>query len=689
MSDLDIPQIKPTEEKGFEKISLNDSMANTGVGIKSVQEERRFSSKDENEAESKLQKMTKKRIRIGLKTKLLFGILGITLLLFLIGIAVPGFFVYKSAINLVDSAKEVKASVESQDIEKIESEIKVFKKDLLGFGKTYNLLSWTQFVPVVGGYWKDGRSFIKAGEYGIEAGEVVIETIKPYADIIGFAGAGSEQAQSGEETANDRIEFIVQTIEDVLPKMDEIGGKAELAKAEIDKVDTSRYPEKLMGREIRSNLEKVVDMAEEATSFISESKPLMEVAPHLLGIDGERTYLVLFQNDKELRPTGGFITAYSIMKVKNGKFQPVSSSDIYSLDNNYKASVKAPDVFEKYLKGPYIVSDYYRLRDMNWSPDFKESMDLFVRESGKAGIKDIDGVIAVDTQVLVYILDVIGQIGVPGYGNFSTAIDERCNCPNVIYELESFADVEGPVVWSENEPGKIVFAPPNYDNRKKIVGPLMNSILSNAMGQEKAKLPKLFLAGWNSIIEKHVLMYMLDSEAQAGVEKFNLAGRVLPYEGDYLFVNDANLGGRKSNMYVVQEALQEVEISRNGEVTKTLTLTYKNPQDYDGWLNSVLPNWNRIYVPLGSELISAEGYDEKGETYEEFGKTVFSGGFELRPQGVKKIVVKYKLPFKVKDEYKILMQKQPGLDGPLYTVEVGKRIEEMFLKSDKELKFKI
>ena len=128
MSDLDIPQIKPTEEKGFEKISLNDSMANTGVGIKSVQEERRFSSKDENEAESKLQKMTKKRIRIGLKTKLLFGILGITLLLFLIGIAVPGFFVYKSAINLVDSAKEVKASVESQDIEKIESEIKVFKR---------------------------------------------------------------------------------------------------------------------------------------------------------------------------------------------------------------------------------------------------------------------------------------------------------------------------------------------------------------------------------------------------------------------------------------------------------------------------------------------------------------------------------------------------------------------------------
>ena len=70
------------------------------------------------------------------------------------------------------------------------------------------------------------------------------------------------------------------------------------------------------------------------------------------------------------------------------------------------------------------------------------------------------------SQLLVNILDAMGPIGVSGYGEYSTKIVPECNCPQVIYELESFADIEGPIVWSENEPGKIVFAPENYDNRK-------------------------------------------------------------------------------------------------------------------------------------------------------------------------------------------------------------------------------
>ena len=88
---------------------------------------------------------------------------------------------------------------------------------------------------------------------------------------------------------------------------------------------------------------------------------------------------------------------------------------------------------------------------MNWSPDFSESMELFSEEIEKAGIKDIDGIIAVDTQVLVYLLEVLGPIEVPGYGKFSNEEVAECNCPQVIYELESFADLEGPIVWSESD----------------------------------------------------------------------------------------------------------------------------------------------------------------------------------------------------------------------------------------------
>jgi hypothetical protein len=302
-------------------------------------------------------------------------------------------------------------------------------------------------------------------------------------------------------------------------------------------------------------------------------------------------------------------------------------------------------------------------------------------------VEDIDGVIAVDTQVVVNILKAIGQIGVFGFGNFSAENDPRCNCPNVVYELESFADVEGAIVWSENEPGKIVFAPPNYENRKKIVGPLMNSVLANALGQPKDKIPALAEAAWKTVTEKHVLMYVYDEKAQTGIEAFGLGGRIVSADGDYLHINDANLGGRKSNLYVTQEVNQEINIGSDGSIVKTLTVTYKNPAPYDGWLNSVLPNWTRVYVPQGSELIDSEGFDEDAVVSEDLDKTVFAGSFSLRPEGVQKIVLTYKLPFKVEDKYELLIQKQPGTDAPLHTIKVGKQLEELFLRSDKNFTF--
>jgi hypothetical protein len=190
-------------------------------------------------------------------------------------------------------------------------------------------------------------------------------------------------------------------------------------------------------------------------------------------------------------------------------------------------------------------------------------------------------------------------------------------------------------------------------------------------------------------MEKHILFYVFDDSSQKAITDFGIGGTIMDYNNDYLLINDANLGGRKSNLYVTQEVGQDIEIAKDGSVTKTVSITYKNPEKQDGWLNSILPNWVRIYVPKGSSLISFDGVDNKDKVYEEFGKTVFAGYFALRPQGVSKVTVKYKIPMKVKDEYSVLIQKQPGKDSTLHTIKVGKKSEEYVLRTDKEIKFKI
>ncbi len=616
------------------------------------------------------------------------GFLGF-LVLFIIYNLIAAFFIYKSGLALSKSLNALSDSFKSKDIVKIKSQITSTKASLGSFSGVYALIAWEKFIPFAGEYISDGSRAIKAGSAGLDASQIVVNAIEPYSDLLGFTGGNSNilGAKTPEQTTQDRIDFIVKAIPNLLPQIDAIIAKVKIIDAEISQINTDKYPEVFQGRKIKSGIKNIQNSVSEVSSLVVNSKSVLENTPYLLGMDSPRTYMVLFQNDKELRPTGGFMTAYAIMKVDKAKFNPVSSNDIYNLDAQYRPSIPAPSPIVKYIKGPYILSQNLRLRDMNWSPDFPASMETVVKALGQIGIGNIDGIIAVDTNLLTNLLDAIGPIGVPGFGNFSTSIEAKCRCPQVIYELESFADVEGPIIWDPLT-GKIIQRPPNSDNRKKIIGPLMNSILSNALGQPKDKLPALFNAVFKSLTEKHVLFYLLDQKAEKAVADFGLGGVIKDYAGDYLSINDANLGGRKSNLYATEDVEQDITV-KNGEAVKTLTITYKNPEKQDGWLNSILPTWVRVYVPKGSILIASEGLEAKADPYEDLGKTVFSGYFALRPEGVSKITFQYKLPFKVSKTYNLLIQKQPGTDGFLYTIKIGGRSEEFYLKTDKEMKISL
>ena len=620
--------------------------------------------------------------------KILWAVVG-AFLFIIVYFAATGFTIYQKGNKLASSVKKLQEEAGTQDLKIINAGVDRVRTDLGKLKSSYSLISWAGFVPYFGGYINDGKHAINASGFALDTAKTVIVAVEPYSDLLGLKGtASTETPESGEKTAQERIDFLVKTIPSLIPQIDKISGNAAKIQEEVSQINPDRYPEKYKGQEVQSKIRKAQNLVDEMATVIVNGKPMLENTPYLLGMDTPRNYLVLFQNDKELRPTGGFMTGYSIMKVDKAKFSPTTSDDIYNLDARYKPSTPAPDPIVKYIKGPYVISKNLRFRDMNWSPDFSVSMADVTKAGREVGIDGIDGIIAVDTQLLVNLLDVIGPIGVPGFGNFSNNIEPKCNCPGVIYELESYADVEGPIIWDPLT-GKIILKPKNSDNRKKIIGPLMNSVMANAMGQPKEKLAPLFEAGLTSLMEKHVLLYMMDEKVQLAVSDFGVGGTIDGYQGDYLHINDANLGGRKSNLYTTQEVMQDIVVKKDGSVEKTVTIIYKNPQKYDGWLNSVLPNWVRIYVPKGSELLGAEGLEAKESPYEDLGKTVFAGYFQLRPEGVAKVTFKYKLPMKMGKVYKLLIQKQPGTDGPLYTINLGKHEEEFLLKTDKEIKIGI
>ncbi|MCL4387187.1 DUF4012 domain-containing protein [Patescibacteria group bacterium] len=365
---INLEESKPSGIRSFpdkKNPGLFKNFSQSGIS-KFVSLVTKFGKKGDSETDSVSGSKPKKKI--SKKLLVFFSIL----VLFLLIQGSLAFRVYQKGMAVKVSGEALIASANSQDLEKVKQEISKTKISLEDFKKSYATVSWLRFVPFVGKYVADGQNAINAGKYGLESLEIVIGAVEPYADIIGFT-KGSQQAESGTETAQDRLDFIVKTLPDLVPKADELTGKVNLVKREIDQVNPDDYPSTLGKFEVQDKVRKIVELTDLVAEMVKNGKPLLEVSPFLLGVDSERTYLVLFQNDKELRPTGGFITAYSIAKVRKGKFEPVLSDDIYNLDNKYKPSIEAPQPIIDYIKGPYLLSDNLRLRDMNWSPDFSQA----------------------------------------------------------------------------------------------------------------------------------------------------------------------------------------------------------------------------------------------------------------------------------------------------------------------------
>lgn len=613
------------------------------------------------------------------KIKTILLILSLLILLFIFAV-LPVIKTLANARETYQSGQSVYAAFQNQNLGEIDRNIKITREKLLLTQGQFNRLRWSHFIPFLGKYWDDGSHLLKAGLLGLDAGNLLVEAIEPYADIIGFkTGKGF-----ADQTAEERVVFVVQTLEKISPQLEEISEKMSLARDEIKTISPNRYPKAFRGIKVREKIISLQETVDQLAEAISSAKPALAILPQLLGEPEERRYLLLFQNDAELRPTGGFMTAYAILKVHHGKITPLKSEDIYTLDARFGKRLSPPEPIKKYLPLVY----YWHLRDMNLSPDFKLSMDTFGDYySQTSGAEKIDGIIAVDTKFLVELLKVLGPIGVGGWGNFSAENDPRCNCPQVVYELERL--ITKPVGTTRKA-------------RKAVLGPLMHSILLNMMGSPRKMWPEFFNVIIKATKEKHLLLYFFDEKAQKAAENFNAAGRIKDYDGDYLHINDCNFAAAKSNMFIKENVEQQIEIGQDGTVVKILTIDYKNPEPPSDCnlekgelcLNGPYRNWFRVYVPKGSELIEASGSEVEMETYEDLGRTVFEGFFgdkyPLRPLGSAKVILKYALPFKVKDEYSLFIQKQPGTYGYEYSIILnGEEVERFDLITDKEIKLKM
>lgn len=607
------------------------------------------------------------------KKKTKFGKFPKFLIIFLIIIGIIGYFVAylpytrikAKGMVLVASAKEMKAIIAQNDIDLLKNKMTEISSQYKDFEKESKSVYWASFIPYVG----DFKKGVEAGDYMVKAGQETIEAMYPYADLIGFKKG---ETSFVERSAEERLQTAVATLDKMLSKIDSISANIDQAEKRISAIDANRYPAKIGKTEVRAKIANAKEQFEGLASLFVDAKPLLKKLPTILGKDKEQTYIILFQNDKEQRATGGFLTAYAVFKINQGKISIVKSENIYDLD----ASINHPRAPEKILTYHIDVPEFY-VRDSNLSPDYVESLKLFNSLYQTSPKKvDYDGIIAIDTHILVDMLRIFGDTEAGGI-RFSANEDARCDCPQAIYELSY-------------EVGRRV----GYvrENRKGVIGDLMYALFYKAIGFSPSKYwGTLAQTMFKNLDEKHILLNFEDPEIQKAVEKLNYAGRIREYNGDFLAVNNVNFAGAKSNIYV-SKAITSVSKTDGGKINREVTIDFNNPYPASNCsletenglcLNAPLRNWIRIYVPKGSKLVEFKGSSKKVLTYDELGKTVFEGFLVVNPLGKSKAIVSYTLPDSIKsNDYSLMIQKQPGEDHHTLKVEINgaQKFDGEFLK---------
>jgi hypothetical protein len=591
-----------------------------------------------------------------------------------------GFGVYKQAMEV--KAEMMEASVtgraaytalKAQNLIEGKAQFKETQKNITEAEEKFKALAWTGKLPIASKYYEDGTAGFTAAQAGVRAGIKVIEAVEPHADVLGFSGEGTFTGG----TTEDRIGLILKTLGEITPQLDSVAAEMKIVEENLAKIDPADYPEDLRGYKVRELIVQANVVADGANSALTDFRPVLEKLPEVAGAKGRKKYLVLFQNDNELRPTGGFLTAYAVVFVENGKVTPEKSDDIYELDKKFSKKPAIPPELGRFL----VSEKKWNLRDMNIDPNFENSMKTFYEyyKQVPGESQNIDGIIAVDTNILERIVNILGPVEVPGYGTFSSQTSAICDCPQIIYALSEIIDRPTPYL---------------RENRKGILAPMMQSILQKTYATERNKWPQLAELLWKGIEGRHVQFYFLNPELQAAAKTINATGEIpqLPTDGsDFLAVVDANLAGAKSNLFVDTTGIQKIKGVENGRLTKEVELTYVNDHAPSNCnleagqlcLNGLLNDWTRWYVPKGAQIVDVLGLEpgyKLDTSHAEF--DIIEGIFRLAPKSQTKVRITYSVPYTWTKGYKGTLQKQGGVNNIPYSFETPWGEKEVNLEKD-------
>lgn len=517
-------------------------------------------------------------------------------------------------------------------------------------------LGW---LPQIGGDLQAAPHLLAVADGLAEAGTLTCGALEPA--LATFAG-------TGEASDGFSLERVAHLLADQRADLEQALTAVERAQQAWIQVDTERLSPWLGGK---------VTLLEQGLPLLQAGLKIATVAPDLLGIDRPRTYLILAQNEDELRPTGGFISGAGQLTLDGGQIAELSFLDAYLVDDYaHKPYPEPPQpLFD------YMGAELWLFRDANWSPDFPTTARQVAHLYEYGQGVPVEGVIALDQYLVELLLTGFGEVRVPGAAEAVTAGNVR-----------QFMHA----AWNPGEAGvtaEWVFS------RKEFMGQLAAAIRQQVENDPgSVDWVQVARALYRALEGRHLLIFVEDPDVASALAQVGWDGALRESGGDYLMVVDANLGFNKATSLIDESVEYHVALRDDGTAAAELSLTYvhRGEQEgvrcqhqppyagelaYEAIVHRCYYDYLRVYVPAGSALRVAtphptprdyllRGHPDDGQAVTlqgEAGKTVFAQFFVVEYGETLATHFEYDLQRVARSidgkwRYELLIQKQPGTD---------------------------
>lgn len=400
-----------------------------------------------------------------------------------------------------------------------------------------------------------------------------------------------------------------------------------------------------------------------AVSKLISLYDILPVITEVFYSSSPKVYLVLFQNNMELRPTGGFIGSYGLLTISGGKILDFKIEDVYTADGQLKGHVDPPLPIRRYLSQPNFF-----LRDSNFDPDFAASAQQASFFLQKELGKNVDGVIGVNLTLAQKLMQVVGAIKLSDFNN------EEITGDNFFYKVNYLSSAN-------------FF--PGSTAKKDILTAISNEIFTSITAESGTDLLELVPIIKQAFEEKNILIYTSDPALQKIIEDHSWAGRMVKVQcvdrkdergqqvsvnsdsclPDYLSIIEANLGVNKANFFINKSTVVEKKITDAGEIVTTVTISYENTNNTVVLTPQTYVNYLRLFIPLGSKLVNVSINNATVATQEidvisyENDKTSIGFLVKIAPDNRGVVKINYILPRLLSEKitsYQMFYQKQAG-----------------------------